>query len=88
MWAQVFCSVIVFTSRIGGWNYTPAMVSRKKIDLAKVLASLNVTCQVRLRRWCSNGKDTQQVKWCPGPELNRYVPLGTRDFKTAVFKST
>src|SRR5579864_7154593 len=20
--------------------------------------------------------------WCPGPELNRYVPFGTRDFKS------
>ena len=21
-------------------------------------------------------------QWCPGPELNRYVLLGTRDFKS------
>jgi hypothetical protein len=23
-----------------------------------------------------------RVMWCPGPELNRYVPFGTRDFKS------
>ena len=23
-----------------------------------------------------------KVTWCPGPELNRYVPFGTRDFKS------
>jgi hypothetical protein len=22
------------------------------------------------------------TKWCPGPESNRYVPFGTRDFKS------
>ncbi len=23
-----------------------------------------------------------ELDWCPGPELNRYVPFGTRDFKS------
>jgi hypothetical protein len=22
------------------------------------------------------------IGWCPGPELNRHVPFGTRDFKS------
>jgi hypothetical protein len=25
---------------------------------------------------------TAILKWCPGSESNRYVPLGTRDFKS------
>src|SRR5271169_3822436 len=25
---------------------------------------------------------TARVKWCPGPELNRYVSFETRDFKS------
>jgi hypothetical protein len=26
--------------------------------------------------------ETARVKWCPGPELNRYVSFETRDFKS------
>jgi hypothetical protein len=29
---------------------------------------------------------TPKLGWCPGPESNRYVPFGTRDFKPPELK--
>src|SRR5262249_57695429 len=31
--------------------------------------------------------DCEVVPWCPGPESNRYVPLGTQDFKSCASAS-
>src|SRR5581483_275632 len=30
----------------------------------------------------NGGGTVHKSYWCPGPELNRYVPFGTRDFKS------
>src|SRR5579864_3087446 len=54
----------------------PSTAYRNRRDVHRFFVNQILECVPCVPRFSS-----RQGSWCPGPELNRYVPFGTRDFK-------